>query len=186
MGRPVTFLEGLCAHALGLDVHSFRVIRLDRHLRAFAQSDGSGFRILDLSASSSQARELRESLRSASRKPVRAVLNGQLSMIQVQIIDELGDGSAVVTISPAPRLDPSVAPKFTAKQGQYLAYIYNYTKIHRCAPSEADLQRHFQVSAPSIHEMIKTLERNGLIEKTPGQARSIRLVVASEHLPRLQ
>jgi DNA-binding MarR family transcriptional regulator len=34
--------------------------------------------------------------------------------------------------------------------------------------------------------MIKTLERNGLIEKKPGQARSIRLLVAPEHLPRLK
>jgi DNA-binding MarR family transcriptional regulator len=33
--------------------------------------------------------------------------------------------------------------------------------------------------------MIKTLERNGLIEKTPGQARSIRLLVKPEHLPAL-
>ncbi len=33
--------------------------------------------------------------------------------------------------------------------------------------------------------MIKTLERNGLIEKTPGQARSIRLLVDPQHLPRL-
>jgi len=34
-------------------------------------------------------------------------------------------------------------------------------------------------------EMIKTLERNGFIQRTPGQARSIRLLVAPEHLPAL-
>jgi hypothetical protein len=34
--------------------------------------------------------------------------------------------------------------------------------------------------------MIKTLERSGLIEKKPAQARSIRLLVAPEHLPRLK
>ena len=33
--------------------------------------------------------------------------------------------------------------------------------------------------------MIKTLERNGLLEKIPGQARSIRLLVDPQHLPRL-
>jgi Mn-dependent DtxR family transcriptional regulator len=75
---------------------------------------------------------------------------------------------------------------FTAKQGQYLAFIYNYTKIHHQAPAETDLQLYFRVSPPSIHEMIKTLERNGLIQKTPGQARSIRLLVKPEHLPRLE
>ena len=77
-----------------------------------------------------------------------------------------------------------MAPSFTAKQGQYLAFIYNYAKIHRQAP-ESDLERYFQVSPPAIHDMIKTLERSGLIERTPGQARSIRLLVQPEHLPRL-
>ena len=67
---------------------------------------------------------------------------------------------------PAPKLDPSKAPSFTVKQGQYLAFIYHYTKIHRQAPAESDLERYFQVSPPSIHEMIKTLERNGLIERS--------------------
>src|SRR6266536_788907 len=89
-------------------------------------------------------------------------------------------GTAAANIDPAPTLDPSMAPSFTAKQGQYLAFIYNYTKIHRQAPAESDLQRYFQVSPPAIHEMIKTLERNGLIERMPGRARSIRLLVQPE------
>jgi DNA-binding MarR family transcriptional regulator len=79
-----------------------------------------------------------------------------------------------------------VAPPFTAKQGQYLAFIHYYTKIHRQAPAESDLERYFRVSPPSIHDMIKTLERNSLIERTPGRARSIRLLVRPEHLPRLE
>jgi repressor LexA len=90
-----------------------------------------------------------------------------------------------VKIQPAPKLDATAAPPFTKTQGQYLAFIHNYTKIHGQAPAEADLQRYFRVSAPSVHEMIKTLERNSLIEKTPGQPRSIRLLVQPEHLPRL-
>ena len=73
----------------------------------------------------------------------------------------------------------------SAKQGQYLAFIYHYSKIHRQAPAESDLERYFQVSPPAVHEMIKTLERNGLIERTPGRARSIRLLVQPEHLPQL-
>ena len=68
-------------------------------------------------------------------------------------------------------------PLFTAKQGQYLAFIYCYTKIHRVSPAEADLQRYFRVTAPAVHTMILGLERRGLIERTPGQARSIRLKV---------
>jgi repressor LexA len=79
-----------------------------------------------------------------------------------------------------------VAPPFTAKQGQYLAFIHNYTKIHRCPPAESELEHYFQVSPPAIHDMIMTLQRNGLIERTPRQARSIRLLVKPEHLPRLE
>ena len=45
------------------------------------------------------------------------------------------------------------------------------------------MERYFRVSPPATHDMIKTLERNGLIARTPGQARSIRLLVRREHLP---
>jgi len=81
---------------------------------------------------------------------------------------------------------PSVMNRrYTIKQGQYLAFIYYYGKIHRQAPSEADMQRYFQVSPPSVHQMVLTLEANGLIERIPGQARSIRLLVPREELPDL-
>ena len=50
------------------------------------------------------------------------------------------------------------AQGFTEKQGQYLAFIYTYSHMFRCPPAEADMQRHFQVSPPSVHQMIVTLE----------------------------
>jgi DNA-binding MarR family transcriptional regulator len=74
---------------------------------------------------------------------------------------------------------------FTDKQGQYLAFIYYYSKIHGRPPAEADLQRYFRVSPPSVHQMILTLETHGLIERTPGQARSIHLLISPEELPDL-
>ena len=74
---------------------------------------------------------------------------------------------------------------YTDKQGQYLAFIYYYNKIHRCSPSEAEMQQYFRVSPPSVHQMILALEANGLIERTPGQARSIRLLIPREALPDL-
>ena len=55
--------------------------------------------------------------------------------------------------------------------------------MFRRPPAEADMQRHFQVSAPSVHQMIVTLERNGLISRQPGVARSIQILVAPEELP---
>lgn len=74
---------------------------------------------------------------------------------------------------------------YTDKQGQYLAFIYYYGKIHGRAPAEADLQQYFRVSPPSVHQMVLTLEARGLIERTPGQARSIRLLIPREELPDL-
>jgi DNA-binding MarR family transcriptional regulator len=75
---------------------------------------------------------------------------------------------------------------FTRLQGQYLAYIATYTKLHRRPPAEADIQGYFNVTPPSVHRMILTLERRGLIERVPGQARSIRVLVAFEELPALE
>jgi DNA-binding MarR family transcriptional regulator len=72
---------------------------------------------------------------------------------------------------------------FTEKQGHYLAFIYTYSHMFRRSPAETDMQRHFQVSPPSVHQMIVTLERNGLIRRQPGVARSIQILVAPEDLP---
>jgi len=73
--------------------------------------------------------------------------------------------------------------RYTEKQGQYLAFIHYYTKIHGRAPAELEMERYFRVTPPSVHQMVLTLEANGLIERTPGQARSIRLLIPREELP---
>jgi DNA-binding MarR family transcriptional regulator len=80
----------------------------------------------------------------------------------------------------------SSAPNFTPKQGEYLAFIYAYTHVLGRPPAEADLQRHFGVSPPSVHQMVLTLERTGLIRRQPGVARSIEVLVAPELLPILR
>jgi len=76
--------------------------------------------------------------------------------------------------------------KYTPQQGQYLAFIYYYTKIHGIAPSEADMERYFKVSWSSVHRMVLTLEKRGLISRTPRDARSIRLLLPREELPDLK
>lgn len=78
------------------------------------------------------------------------------------------------------------APSFTTKQGQYLAFIYAHTCVVGRAPAEADLQRFFAVTAPSVHQMILTLERAELIKRRPGVARSIELLIPPEQLPVLR
>ena len=75
---------------------------------------------------------------------------------------------------------------FTEKQGEYLAFIYAYLHMFRRPPAEADMQRHFRVSPPSVHQMILTLERTGLIRRQPGVARSIELLVPPEEIPFLK
>jgi repressor LexA len=93
-----------------------------------------------------------------------------------------------------PRADGEVTPSasfddarpFTAKQGQYLAFIYYYTKIHRTPPAEADFCRFFQKTPPVVHQMIKTLHAHRLIERESGKARSIRLRLTRAQLPDLE
>ncbi len=74
--------------------------------------------------------------------------------------------------------------KFTEKQGLYLAFIHQYTNVHGVPPAEHEMQRHFGVSPPSVHQMVINLEKKGLIERTPGVARSIRVLVPNQDLPR--
>ena len=78
---------------------------------------------------------------------------------------------------------PAAAARFTAKQGQYLAFIWTYSQINRRAPAEADFERYFKVTAPSVHQMIKTLHQLGLIERQPGVARTIKLLVPPQEMP---
>jgi repressor LexA len=77
-------------------------------------------------------------------------------------------------------------PAYTERQGQFLAYLHQYSILNGCAPSEADMQRFFQVTPPCVHQMVLTLERRGFIRRVPGQARSITLLVPPESLPPLQ
>ena len=75
---------------------------------------------------------------------------------------------------------------FTSLQGQYLAFIHYYTKIHGHPPAEADMQEYFKVSAPSVHQMVVTIEKKGLIKKIPGKGRTISLLVPRDQLPDLE
>jgi Mn-dependent DtxR family transcriptional regulator len=81
-------------------------------------------------------------------------------------------------------VSPSAKP-FTAKQEQYLAFIYLYTRLHRRPPAEADMQEYFRVSPPSVHQMVLTLEHAGLIRRKPTAPRSIEILVDPKCLPEL-
>ena len=67
-----------------------------------------------------------------------------------------------------------------------MAFIYYYTKLHGVPPAEADMQRYFNVSPPSVHNMVVTLEKRQLIKRTPGSGRSVQLLLTRDQLPDLQ
>jgi Mn-dependent DtxR family transcriptional regulator len=75
---------------------------------------------------------------------------------------------------------------YTPRQGQFLAFIYYYTKLNGIPPAEADMQRYFRITAPAVHEMVKTLDRRGYITREPGKPRTIRLQLPREELPDLE
>ena len=75
---------------------------------------------------------------------------------------------------------------YTPRQGQYLAFIAAYTRLHGQPPSESDIATHFMVSPPSAHQMVVTLEHRGLIQRTPGQARSLRVLLPPTAIPDLE
>jgi DNA-binding MarR family transcriptional regulator len=77
-------------------------------------------------------------------------------------------------------------PRFTDTQGQYLAFIHAYALVNGRPPAEADMQRFFAVTPPSVHSMIKELERRGLITRVPRQPRSIAISLPEDELPRLR
>jgi repressor LexA len=87
---------------------------------------------------------------------------------------------------PVPTDKRSEQMRFTEKQGQYLAFIYNYSKIHGRAPAEADMERYFRVTPPTVHQMVLKLENKGLIARVPGQPRSITLLLQPEELPMMK
>jgi DNA-binding MarR family transcriptional regulator len=75
---------------------------------------------------------------------------------------------------------------YTPRQGQFLAFIYYYIRVNGRPPAERDMEHYFGNSPPAVHQMILTLEKRGFIERTPGQARSIRLLLPREALPDLE
>lgn len=110
------------------------------------------------------------------------------------ICPEMGERAITDDLRIRSRTGPAVhdskpslsATKFTPTQGRYLAFIDHYTKLQGIAPAEADMQAYFRTSAPSVHSMVVTLERHHLIARTPGQARSIKILVPPGSIPDLK
>jgi len=83
-------------------------------------------------------------------------------------------------------LSKPTAATFTEKQGQYLSYIVFYTKVNGRPPAEADLQRYFKVTPPTVQQMVVRLDNFGLIKRIPGVGRSIQVLVPLDKIPALK
>ena len=66
---------------------------------------------------------------------------------------------------------------FTPRQGQFLAFIHLYRRLHRRGPAELDMVKFFRVTPPAVHAMVVKLEELGLVTREPGVARSIRVAL---------
>jgi hypothetical protein len=69
----------------------------------------------------------------------------------------------------------------SARQHEYVEFIRKFTARYGVPPAESDMARHFMVSAPSVNQMVRTLERRGYITRERGPdgqtvPRSIRIV----------
>ena len=77
-------------------------------------------------------------------------------------------------------------PVFTPRQRQYLAFIHAYTLVNGRPPAQADIQRFFRLTPPSVHQMLLTLERSRLISRRAGVPRSIAVLVGTLCTTRLE
>src|SRR5260221_8700817 len=72
---------------------------------------------------------------------------------------------------------------FTPTQGRYLAFIHAYTGLHGYPPAESEIAAAMCVSPPSVNQMVKMLEKKGLVLRHPGQPRSLQILVPEEQIP---
>jgi len=83
--------------------------------------------------------------------------------------------------------DPPTSGGPTGQQGQFLAYIHEYVKANNrgVAPTHAEFQRFFNLTAPSVNSMLKRLDEKGYIRRIPGKTRAIELTIDLELIPLL-
>src|SRR5947209_16940633 len=72
---------------------------------------------------------------------------------------------------------------FTPTQARYLAFIHAYTSLHGYPPAESEIAAALCVSPPSVNQMVKTLEKKGLILRHPGQPRSLQILIPDNEIP---
>lgn len=78
------------------------------------------------------------------------------------VIRPEGDRWTAILHAPSARANrPAATGGPTRRQREYIDFIKRYMHRFGVAPAESDIQDHFLVSAPSVNQMIRTLERKG-------------------------
>jgi len=130
-------------------------------------------------------------------KRLRAMMQDKAIMAEFPPEDQSAMESAAQAISAAVGHLESIAPETapaardkdlpTRQQGQFLAFIREYIMRNESgvAPSHANLQRFFNLTAPSVNSMLIRLEARGFIRRVPGMARAIELTIHPDWIPQL-
>ena len=116
---------------------------------------------------------------------------------QIDVVDRIGKefsynvgnyGQSSISFPDRPtrKLGKKTKPKYTPKQGQYLSFIYYFTKINGVPPAEVDFQKYFKKSPPTDHNMILKVEEKGFIQRKAKTPRSIKLLLSRSELPDLE
>lgn len=116
---------------------------------------------------------------------------------QIDVVDRIGKefsyhienySQSIISFPDKPKKKKTekIRVKYTLKQGQYLAFIYYFTKLNSVSPAETDMQRYFKTSPSTVHNMILKLEERGFIQREPKIARSIKLLLPRFELPDLE
>lgn len=65
----------------------------------------------------------------------------------------------------------------TARQKQVFEFIRRYLEVHNQPPTIAEIGKQFEMTSPaSVHSIVSSLEREGLIRRIPNVSRGIELV----------
>ena len=88
------------------------------------------------------------------------------------------------SIAPEKALPTALPGGPTRQQGQFLAFIREYMMRNEAgvAPSHADFQRFFNLTAPSVNSMLIRMEQRGFIHRIPGKARAIEIIIQPDSI----
>ena len=75
--------------------------------------------------------------------------------------------------------------RLSRSQGQLVAFVYWYTKVHRVPPAENEIAEFLGVRGPSAHAMIVRLAEKGVLSRRSGEPRTLTVLLPRDEIPEL-